>query len=56
MIIDKNSDSFKAFADNTEKAESVYDTLIKALKPGDVMTERVIRGRDLPLKKQKRVA
>jgi S-adenosylmethionine decarboxylase proenzyme len=39
-------------ADNTEKAESVYETLIKALKPGDVMVERVIRGRDLPLKKR----
>ena len=43
-------------ADNTHKAEAVYDTLIKALKPHDVMVERVMRGRDLPLKKQKRVA
>jgi S-adenosylmethionine decarboxylase proenzyme len=39
-------------ADNTEKAESVYDKLVKALKPGDVMVERVMRGRDLPLKKR----
>lgn len=42
-------------ADNTKKAEAVYQTLIKALKPGDVLVERVQRGRDLPLK-QKRVA
>jgi len=41
-------------ADNTAKAEAVYDRLIKALKPADVMVERVIRGKDLPL--QKRVA
>ena len=43
-------------ADNTEKAESVYETLIRALKPGDVMAERVMRGRDLPVKRPKRVA
>lgn len=42
-------------SDNTRKAESVYQALIKALKPGDVLVERVQRGRDLPLK-QKRVA
>ena len=39
-------------ADNTGKAESVYETLIKALKPADVMVERVTRGRDLPRKKR----
>jgi S-adenosylmethionine/arginine decarboxylase-like enzyme len=39
-------------ADNTSKAEQVYDVLIKALKPADVMVERVMRGRDLPLKKR----
>jgi S-adenosylmethionine decarboxylase proenzyme len=38
--------------DNTGKAEAVYRTLIKALKPGDVLVERVQRGRDLPLKKR----
>ena len=38
-------------ADNTQKAESVYQALIKALKPGDVMIERVQRGRDLPVKR-----
>ena len=39
-------------ADNTAKAEAVYATLIKALKPGDVLVERVMRGRDLPLKRR----
>ena len=39
-------------ADNTAKAEAVYGTLIKALKPADVLVERVMRGRDLPLKKR----
>jgi S-adenosylmethionine decarboxylase proenzyme len=38
--------------DNTGKAEAVYKTLIKALKPGEVLVERVQRGRDLPLKKR----
>ena len=39
-------------ADNTSKAESVYKALVKALKPADVLVERVMRGRDLPLKKR----
>ena len=39
-------------ADNTGKAETVYSTLLKALKPADVLVERVMRGRDLPLKKR----
>jgi S-adenosylmethionine decarboxylase proenzyme len=39
-------------ADNTSKAEAVYKALIKALKPGDVLVERIQRGRDLPLKKR----
>jgi S-adenosylmethionine decarboxylase proenzyme len=39
-------------SDNTSKAEAVYSALIRALKPGDVMVERVIRGKDLPLKKR----
>jgi len=38
-------------ADNTDKAERVYSTLVKALKPGDVLTERIQRGRDLPVKR-----
>jgi S-adenosylmethionine decarboxylase len=39
-------------ADNTGKAEEVYATLIAALKPRDVMVERLQRGRDLPTKKR----
>ena len=39
-------------SDNTGKAETVYANLIKALKPGDVLVERVMRGRDLPLKRR----
>lgn len=38
--------------DNTRKAERVYETLVKALKPGDVLVERVQRGKDLPLKQR----
>lgn len=41
-------------ADNTGKAEAVYKTLLKALKPADILVERIQRGRDLP--KTKRVA
>jgi S-adenosylmethionine decarboxylase proenzyme len=39
-------------ADNTSKAEAVYAALITALKPADVLVERVIRGRDLPVKRR----
>ena len=39
-------------ADNTGKAEAVYKSLLKAFKPGDIIVERVQRGRDLPLKKR----
>jgi S-adenosylmethionine decarboxylase proenzyme len=39
-------------SDNTRKAEAVYAALVKALKPRDVLVERVMRGRDLPLKKR----
>jgi S-adenosylmethionine decarboxylase proenzyme len=39
-------------SDNTGKAEAVYAALIKALKPADVLVERVMRGRDLPQKKR----
>jgi S-adenosylmethionine decarboxylase proenzyme len=38
--------------DNTAKAEAVYKALIKALKPEDVLVERVQRGRDLPARKR----
>ena len=40
-------------SDNTAKAESVYKTLIAAFEPGDVMVERMQRGRDLPLKQRR---
>ena len=39
-------------ADNTAKAESVYKALVKAIKPADVLVERVMRGKDLPLRKR----
>ena len=39
-------------SDNTGKAEEVFASLIKALKPADVLVERVMRGRDLPQKKR----
>ena len=39
-------------SDNTGKAEAVYKALVKALKPADVLVERIQRGRDLPLKKR----
>jgi S-adenosylmethionine decarboxylase len=38
-------------SDNTSKAEEVYSRLVKALKPADVIVERVQRGRDLPMKR-----
>jgi S-adenosylmethionine decarboxylase proenzyme len=39
-------------ADNTSKAEALYAKLLKALKAGEVLVERITRGRDLPLKKR----
>jgi S-adenosylmethionine decarboxylase proenzyme len=39
-------------SDNTAKAEAVYKTMLKGLKPADVLVERIQRGRDLPLKKR----
>jgi S-adenosylmethionine/arginine decarboxylase-like enzyme len=38
--------------DNTAKAEAVYARLIRALKPADVLVDRIQRGRDLPQKKR----
>ena len=38
--------------DNTSKAEAVYKRLLQALKPADILVERVQRGRELPLKKK----
>jgi S-adenosylmethionine decarboxylase proenzyme len=40
-------------SDNTQKAEQVYKTLVAALKPADIMVERLQRGRDLPVKKKR---
>ena len=40
-------------ADNTEKAERLFKTIIDALKPADVLVERVWRGKDLPLKEKR---
>lgn len=37
-------------ADNSLKAEKLYEILIAALRPGDILVERVLRGKDLPLK------
>lgn len=37
-------------SDNSGKAERVARTLLDALKPGDVLIERVWRGRDLPFR------
>jgi S-adenosylmethionine decarboxylase proenzyme len=34
--------------DNSRKAEMLYQILTDALKPGDVMVDRLWRGRDLP--------
>jgi len=42
--------------DNSGKAESLYEQLVAALKPADVMIERVWRGRDLPVKKKRLAA
>ena len=42
--------------DNSDKAEKLYATLIAALRPDDVLMERVWRGRDLPLKTKRLAA
>jgi len=39
-------------ADNTARAETLFKTIVDALKPADVMVERVWRGKDLPLKEK----
>ncbi len=35
-------------ADNSHKAETLYQSLLDVLKPRDVLMERVWRGKDLP--------
>lgn len=42
--------------DNSDKAEKLYATLVESLAPGDILVERVWRGRDLPIKKQRLAA
>lgn len=42
--------------DNSAKAEKLYETLVAALQPADVLVERVWRGRDLPMRKQRLAA
>jgi len=42
--------------DNSDKAEKLYATLVESLAPGGILVERVWRGRDLPLKKQRLAA
>lgn len=36
--------------DNSAKAEALYAELVDALKPADILVERVWRGKDLPIK------
>ncbi len=36
-------------ADNSGKAEKLYEAMITALRPADVLVDRVWRGRDLPV-------
>ena len=43
-------------SDNSGKAEKLYETLAAALQPADVLVERVWRGRDLPMRKQRLAA
>jgi S-adenosylmethionine decarboxylase proenzyme len=35
-------------ADNSRKAEQVYQALIEALQPEDILAQRIWRGKDLP--------
>jgi S-adenosylmethionine decarboxylase len=42
--------------DNSDKAEKLYETLVGHLRPDDVLVERIWRGRDLPLRKQRLAA
>lgn len=42
--------------DNSDKAEKLYATLAAALRPDDVLVERVWRGRDLPVRKTRLAA
>lgn len=39
-------------SDNTDRAEALFKSIVDALKPADVLIERVWRGKDLPLKEK----
>lgn len=36
--------------DNSQKAETLFQTLIEALKPADLVSDHVWRGKDLPVR------
>jgi len=42
--------------DNSDKAEQLYAAVAAALRPDDVLVERVWRGRDLPVRKTRLAA
>jgi S-adenosylmethionine decarboxylase proenzyme len=42
--------------DNSDKAEKLYATLVEDLRPDDILVERIWRGRDLPVRKQRLAA
>jgi S-adenosylmethionine decarboxylase proenzyme len=42
--------------DNSAKAEHLFNTLIEAFKPGDLVSDHVWRGKDLPLLKPAKAA
>ena len=42
--------------DNSDKAEKLYATLVDGLRPDDILVERIWRGRDLPVRKQRLAA
>ena len=42
--------------DNSDKAEQLYGKLVEALRPDDVLMERIWRGRDLPVRKKRLAA
>lgn len=35
--------------DNSDKAEALYAELVRVIRPGDIMVERVWRGKDVPV-------
>jgi S-adenosylmethionine decarboxylase proenzyme len=39
--------------DNTRKAEALFHSLVEALRPEDIVVERIWRGKDLPVTTRK---